>query len=342
MRNASAKRNRRRNAGFTLVELLIVMTIVGIMMSLMFSGVQAMREAANRTICKNNLAQWGRAVEGHVTIQGWYPTGGWGWNWVGDADRGFDARQPGGWVYNLLPYIGELSLHDTGKFGRIDNTLNDMEEMRKAKAANDLVQSPLPFANCPTRRQAMLFLNSWNHITNNAKPAGLPPPPAVARTDYAFVCGKEKNVALSGGPKDYKSGDRQRATSISSFSGLSFARSAITPAHVLNGTSCMIIIGEKFEYPNSYFTGKDSCDNESMYAGMDDDNWRTTYAPPLRDSNLLTGANFRFGSAHALGCHFVFGDGSVRDISYSVDKEIFTVMGDRNNEGVVDISKLEH
>ena len=43
-----------------------------------------------------------------------FPTGGWGCGWTGDADRGTDWRQPGGWIYNILPYIEQQALHDLG------------------------------------------------------------------------------------------------------------------------------------------------------------------------------------------------------------------------------------
>ena len=47
----------------------------------------------------------------------YYPSGGWGYMYVGDPNYGSDRTQPGGWVFNVLPFMEQQSLHDLG--GRI-------------------------------------------------------------------------------------------------------------------------------------------------------------------------------------------------------------------------------
>src|SRR5437763_2442587 len=106
---------RCRHRGFTLVELLVVIAIIGILVALLLPAVQAAREAARRSQCKNNLKQIGLAAMSHLDTQKHYPTGGWGYRWTGDPDLGFGTNQPGGWLFNLLPWMEEQMVHDMAK-----------------------------------------------------------------------------------------------------------------------------------------------------------------------------------------------------------------------------------
>ena len=81
-------RSRQRNAGFTLVELLVVITIIGILMGMVVPAVQNAREQARRITCANNLGQIGKAAQNHLSKYGFYPSGGWGSQWIGDPDAG--------------------------------------------------------------------------------------------------------------------------------------------------------------------------------------------------------------------------------------------------------------
>lgn len=310
--------------GFTLVELLVVISIIGILMMLLVSGAQRSLEAARRMKCKNNLYQIGRGALAHLQRHGHYPSSGWGYKWTGDPDRGFGASQPGGWIYNLLPFIEMENLHQLGK---------GLSAAEKRRALAEQKATPVALFICPSRRRAIAY--PAVETSYNADQ-----PSVLAKTDYAANGGTVR--ILGSGPADmgclqtypnckWNHSDEWLAEH---FNGISSERSEVREAHVSgDGTSNTYFAGEKYLNPNKYYTGDDGADNNSMYQGNDWDvnRWGNADLPPRRDTPGYDTMSSRFGSPHTAGFHVVMCDGSVHTIGYAIDPQIHELLANRKD-----------
>src|SRR5262245_20738462 len=106
-----------RRTAFTLVELLVVIAIIGILVALLLPAIQAAREAARRTQCKNNVRQIRLALQNHEGTRKVFPTGGTKRSpdlqkYLTNGTANGPAKQGLGWAYQLLPYLEEQAVHD--------------------------------------------------------------------------------------------------------------------------------------------------------------------------------------------------------------------------------------
>lgn len=370
------QRPARQALGFTLVELLVVIAIIGILVALLLPAVQAAREAARRTQCKNQLRQVALAMQNHIDTYKVFPTGGTEPNprlqdYVqGGTDNPgapYGPNQQGlGWAYQILPFLEESSV-------------------KAIKNQADIQRSPIPAYNCPSRRGATLNPGGSAYLTDyvSAQPITVVKPPfnafdvtdvwpitgaatpvasAVATARAAYWCtsagAPNPNCAYGGAivRTPWRLGMAATATTSSTGMFLSGVPKAIRPAQVIDGLSKTFVVGEKL-VRTDFRNGGSVSDDRGWADGWDPDTVRFTGWPPISDSNsaicfaesvrfteLCTGAGsvpvLFFGSSHNGGINGAYADGSVQFISFDIDHILFNSLGTRAGEETLDTSEI--
>jgi len=91
--------------GFTLVELLVTIAIIGVLVGVTLPAVQAVRGAAQRTACSNNLHQVGMAAQNYLSVHRHLPPGVVSW------DAATTDMPSSTWLVHLLPYVEHDNLY---------------------------------------------------------------------------------------------------------------------------------------------------------------------------------------------------------------------------------------
>jgi prepilin-type N-terminal cleavage/methylation domain-containing protein len=301
-----------RREGFTLVELLVVIAIIAILIALLLPAVQSVRESARINMCRNHARELALGAAQHLDSQDFFPSGGWGYLWTGEADKGFGKTQVGGWAYSLLPYVDQNNLHQLG-------TGLSGEALRSANAKR--METPVSTFYCPSRRQPRALPSGAVHTPINA-----PRPPLYAKTDYAANGGDYRGGLPSSWMPDQAGADADLALC----TGITTVHSEIRAANVVDGLSMTLLLAEKYLNPDLYETGTDGADNGDAWQGKDWDSVRWTPAAPLRDRRGAAVLE-RFGGPHASGFTAVACDGAVRGIRFDIDPGVWRRLGNRRD-----------
>lgn len=309
----SDKPPRRVSRGFTLIEILVVISIIAVLIALLLPAVQQAREAARRGQCRNNLMQIGLALQTYTMSHGRLPPGSINptgpiteepanYQPLGMAGPlglppieatsakpdGANPVPPGrlapkdyhmGWITHILPHLDQRNVHS-----KIDFNLSVYDPMN-----GPAIAAHLPILRCPS----------------SPDPGG--------GTHYA---GCHHDVEA---PIDVDN------------HGVLFLNSSVRMDDIEDGISHTLFAGEKLikgESLNwasgtrsSLRNGGDRINSEPFTTTPKGAN--SVGDKPVDANNPLLPKVGGFQSTHTGGANFVLGDGSVRFVSADMSQSIF-------------------
>ena len=299
--------------GFTLVELLAVIFIIGILVAMLLPAVQSARESGRRLQCNNNMKQIGLALHAYHSANAALPYG-----------ANYPSATGGTWAAVILPFLAQQSVYD--KF--------DFTKTVRHAANAVAVKVVIPTYICPSDGDASSALVGGRIQTTTWNPAGSmglwyptsmgPTRDGISAATSCIYCAASPQVgsfccANTGdfGPNGVGVMDREGTI--------------VTFAMIRDGLSNTLMVGETIP---SHCTFNGAYNHNFPVAGTTIP--LNTFEKSQDGVNSLWWSACGFKSRHPGGGHFVLADGSVHFVSDTIDYRLYNELGTRaGREAVV-------
>ena len=285
--------------GFTLVEVLVVIAIIGLLIALLLPAVQAAREASRRTQCVNNLKQIGLALAMYHDTQGSLPSG-----YLSKFDGAGNDLGPGwGWAALILPQMEQTAIYNVIHF---DRPIED--------ATNGVRVANIPTYLCPSDTVQL----SWQAKSRDTSGNPIAVICEVAPSNY---------VGMFGTTEPGVDGD-----------GIFSRNSAVRFADITDGTSHTIAVGER-SHQLGEATWAGSVTGTVLFPDDGDavGRWHPEASSGMVLGHSGEGVGpgdpnsdvNQFYSQHGQGVDFLFADGHVNFLSASIDYQTYLGLSTR-------------
>jgi prepilin-type N-terminal cleavage/methylation domain-containing protein len=322
-----------KKAAFTLVELLVVITIIGILIALLLPAVQAAREAARRMQCANNLKQIGLGLHSYLSASDAFPIG---------EQPGSHGGYGGAWATVILPYLELQPLYD-----QLDRSFDTYYYGSGMPAGPATHQAAL----C-TVVDAYLCPSSGHAKTYNYDAVRSPNTLGFSHNDYGML--EYVGIAGSNRTPPYPLGGTVTSPFSTSIYGTLYLNSKIDASAIRDGLSNTMIVGEYSGLATGQvFSSSGSLrDNDATWglganaSGADHGySVRTVGFPPNSQVYWKSGSccveceqpfplspqQSALKSSHPGGIQATMADGSVLFIGNGIDIELFKDLADRDD-----------
>jgi prepilin-type N-terminal cleavage/methylation domain-containing protein/prepilin-type processing-associated H-X9-DG protein len=338
----SRPRRRARARGFTLIEVLVVISIIGLLISLTLPAVQAAREAARRAQCQNNLKQIGVALHGYHAANRTFPI-----NWASylysphGEPRGTIAR-PFSALTRLLQYLDLSAIADSINFDVQNRSVSDGSGFSFPENRT-VYQTRVPVFLCPTDDST----NPTSHGSNFRGNYGIGPEPHTTSETFDSGNGFYTWPAVIGA-QSFRDGlshtvaysERLRGSGNTSgvYPDRDFGEITVLPYCLLRGADyalscCQVASVEAFPAYRmggfTWFLGDFEC---TAYCHAQQPNGRI---PDAITANLWSGI-VTARSHHTSGVNGLMADGSVRFVASSISRAVWRALGTRNGGEIVE------
>ena len=310
-------------SAFTLVELLVVITIIGILIALLLPAVQAAREAARRLQCTNNLKQLALALHNYHSQYNCFPAAD-AVSLPQQCISGTNCRGVAAYVV-ILPFIETANLEQNYDYIAAEGWQTWIRENPGPDGWNPFAKQRLAFYQCPSddRNDTYPNLRVYYGCTGGGRPDPTANPGyrGYVYMDGLFAIDRWRRMAdiQDGSSSSFALGEAVHTSK--------YGASYYSPS---NGASPPGYGDPHVGSPDAWWAG-DSC------AAPDAPPYWVSYSRGFRkhrypiNSSLLLGNgvdenemnDVPFGSFHSGGAHFAFADGHVTFINDTIDINVY-------------------